>query len=301
MNGLRFALGVDLGGTTISAGLFDESGRIHGELVSIPTEAHGPAEKTICNLLHVIDKAASSARADDLQLEGVGVGSTGPLDPQSGQLLQAESLPNLLFFPLGETVAKRSGLPVSVTNDGNAFALAEARFGAGKGKSIVVGVTLGTGCGCGIIIEGKIVEGATANSGEIYRAPLAGGNFDEVLSGRGLEKIFHEKTGRHRPGSEISKLADDGDSDALETFRTFGRKVAAGLGTIAAVLDPSVVVLGGSVSSSFRHFSPALLEDLKRYVAPQVAAGITIVPTHLGAVAGALGGAALVFSGETIR
>ncbi|MBI4605904.1 MAG: ROK family protein [Planctomycetes bacterium] len=293
------AVGVDLGGTKIAAGLFDREGRALGGLSTVPTEAHGPPERTIENLLGAVGEAL--ARAEGRRVIGIGFGSTGPLDPTLGVLLEAESLPRLHGFPLKATVEARIGVRVSITNDGNAFALAEALHGAGRGRGIVVGVTLGTGCGCGVVIHGRILEGATANTGELYRAPVAGATFDEVLSGRGLARLYLQEAGREAPGADISRLADAGDPAALRAFGAFGRTVAQGLGIIASIVDPHVFVLGGSVAASFRHFEGSLQRDLPAYVAPQVAAKLEIVPSALGPGAGALGGAALVFSGETIR
>jgi glucokinase len=295
------AVGVDLGGTKIAAGLFDASGNLHGELFSRPTEADGPKERTIENLFQTVDEALKSAELSGGKPAGIGVGSTGPLDPVSGKLLEADNLPHLQHLNLREAIEARYGVAVQMTNDGNAFALAEAIHGAGKGCGIVVGVTLGTGCGCGIVIRGKILEGATANTGEVYRAPLRNFSFDEALSGRGLERIYSKRTGEARPGSEISRLADLGDTAAVEAFLDFGRLTGEGLGILAAVVDPHVIVLGGSVSRSFRHFSKTLREGLARHVAPQVSSGVQVVPAKLGALGGPLGAAALVFSGETIR
>ncbi len=294
------ALGVDLGGTKIAAGLFDDRGSRIGDLAIAPTEAHRPAGETVATLFRVIDQAAAHL-PNGRAISGIGIGSTGPLDPSTGTILEAETLPNLFHFPLTRTVAERFGLPVKITNDGNAFALAEALFGAARGHSIVVGVTLGTGCGCGIVIHGKILEGATANTGEVYRAPIAGRGFDEVLSGPGLETIYAELTTLKASGREISELARRGDAGATGAFSAFGRLLAEGLGTIAAVVDPSVIVLGGSVSASFELFAPSLREALPRYVAPQVARSLAILPATLGSSAGALGGAALFFSGDPIR
>ena len=295
------AVGVDLGGTKIASGLFDASGNLHGELSSIPTEASGPKEKTVQNIFKAIDQALRHSEGTRDGIAGIGVGSTGPLDPKSGKILEADNLPELHNFNLREALEARYGAPVLMTNDGNAFALAEALHGAGKGCGIVVGVTLGTGCGCGVILHGKILEGATANTGEVYRAPVREMSFDEALSGRGLERIYLKKTREPRSGKEISRLAGCGDIPAIESFLEFGQVVGEGLGILASVIDPHVMVLGGSVSQSFRFFSRTLRQGLARHVAPQVGSTLQVLPAKLGALAGALGAGALVFSGETLR
>ncbi|HVR73239.1 MAG TPA: ROK family protein [Planctomycetota bacterium] len=304
------AIGVDLGGTKIAAGAFDAvardggprpSGRLLGGLEEAPTEAAGPAEGTVKNLLGVIERALARAVSEGAEPAGIGVGSTGPLDPAAGKLLEADNLPRLTHFPLCAAIRERFGLPVVLTNDGNAFALAEAVFGSGEGRGIVVGVTLGTGCGCGIVVRGKILEGRTANAGEVYRVRVAGGSFDEVLSGRGLERTYRQVAGRDIPGAEVSRLADSGDPEALRAFELFGHDVGEGLGIMAAVLDPSIIVLGGSVAASFRHFERTLREALPHRVAPGTARGLEVEPSRLGKLAGALGAAALVSAPDTIR
>ena len=137
-----------------------------------------------------------------------------------------------------------------MTNDANAFALAEASFGAGLGAGIVLGVTLGTGCGCGIVVEGRLLEGATANAGELYRAPLLGANFDAMLSGRGLQRHYEQVTGGAVPGAEVTRRASTGEGAALRALAAFGADVGAGLGVLVATLDPDIVVLGGSVTEA---------------------------------------------------
>jgi len=296
----QVALGVDLGGTKIAAGLFNERGGLHGKICIEPTQADKPRERTIESLFRAVEGALRHVPRGK-SLLGIGIGSTGPLDPATCTILEAETLPRLFYYPIGKALEKRFGLPVRMTNDGNAFALAEARFGAARGHSIVVGITLGTGCGCGVVIEGRILEGATANTGEVYRAPVSGKCFDEVLSSRGLMACFAEATGRSAPGHEIYRLARKRDRSALRSYAEFGRRVAQGIGTIAAVLDPSVIVLGGSVAEGFEYFLPALRKDLPRYVAPQVVKHLRLRRSHLGSRAGALGGAALIYTSSTIR
>lgn len=293
----NLALGVDLGGTKIAAGVFDESGKLHGDLTVRPTRADGPADRTMASLEEAAGEALSSAGVAAPRLAGIGVGTTGPLDPRAGTLLEAEMLPRMYYYPLGPELEKRYGAEVTLTNDANCFALAEAHFGAGRGEDIVVGVTLGTGCGCGIVIGGRLLEGTTCNAGELYRNLVADRTFDEALSGPGLERLYREKTGRRRSGGEINALATEGDAVAAAVFHEFGWWVGRGLGVVGAVLDPGVVVLGGAVATSFRFFEEAMNGELEKHLAPSAAARMRVVPSTQGPQAGALGAAALVLSG----
>jgi len=294
------SVGVDLGGTKVAAALFTRAGELIGEIFQAPTLADQPREATLASIDRVIAAAMASNPSGGI-IAGIGVGSTGPLDPDSGTILEAETLPALFHFPLAKTLEDRFGAAVRITNDANAFTLAEATHGAGRGHSIVMGITLGTGCGCGVVLRGAILEGASANTGEVYRAPLDGRTFDEVLSGTGLELRYRQRAKTSASGAEIDRRAREGEAAAHAAFDDFGADVAAGLGILAAVVDPGVIVLGGSVSSSYPHFRAALERELPRHVAPGVARGLRVVPAHLGARAGVLGAAALVFAGESIR
>ena len=145
MGAKKLAVGVDLGGTKIAVGVFDSSGRLRGELVVRPSLAAGPAEGTSEALLGSIDQALAGASVRAEELEGIGVGAPGPLDPAAGNLLEVPTLPQLHYFPLRGTLLQRYEVRVEVNNDGNCFALGEGLLGAATGAGIVLGVTLGTG------------------------------------------------------------------------------------------------------------------------------------------------------------
>ena len=290
------AVGVDLGGTKIAAGVFEPDGRLLGALAVEPTLADGPAEGSREALLGVVDGALAAAGIDSAALEGIGVGSPGPLAARSGTLLEIPTLPGLHYFPLRGTLQQRYGTRVEISNDGNCFALGEALYGAARAESVVLGVTMGTGCGAGLVVDGRIHEGATFNAGEVYRAPCGERTFDEVLSGPGLEQLYFEQVGVKRAGAEISELARNGDPAAGEVFEAFGVAVARGLGILAAVLDPQVVVLGGGVAAAFDCFEGVLKREIVQYIAPGAAEQLRIVASEAGASPGAAGAAALVFS-----
>ncbi len=290
------AVGVDLGGTKIAAGVFEPDGKLLGGLAVEPTLADGPAEGSRQALLRAVDGALAGAGVDPGALAGIGVGSPGPLDAQSGTLLEIPTLPGLHYFPLRGTIAQHYGTQVEISNDGNCFALGEALYGAARAECVVLGVTIGTGCGAGLVVEGRIHEGATFNAGEVYRAPCGERTFDEALSGSGLQRLYLERVGHSRTGPEISDLARKGDPGAREVFEAFGVDVARGLGILAAVLDPQVIVLGGGVASAFDCFGEVVQREIGQYMAPTAAGQLRIVASEGGAAAGAAGAAALVFS-----
>ncbi|HLU49863.1 MAG TPA: ROK family protein [Planctomycetota bacterium] len=293
------AVGVDLGGTRTRAAIIDEIGTVRGRIIESPTYATGPREACFERIVETIESAVSESGVSRQQICGIGIGTTGPLDPARGLLLDTETLPALRNFALGRELGERFGLAIAMTNDANAFALGEALFGAARGERIVLGVTLGTGCGVGIVIEGRILDGATANAGEMYRAPLEDGTFDTVLSGVGIESLFAARTGERAQAFEIASRAERGDPIAREIFAVFGERLARGLGILAAVIDPAVIVLGGSVSRSAPYFLERARLALPEFIAPSAAERLRLEVSTLGDVAGVAGAAALLVARRT--
>lgn len=291
-----FVVGVDLGGTKIAAGLFDHQRRLLGEIAMFPTEADRPAEVALGNLKAAIEQAGRGA-GPDARPSAIGIGCTGPVEAMTGRVLEAPSLPNLQFFDLGAWVREQFGVPLFLENDANCFALAEALEGAGAGHRVVVAVTLGTGFGCGIVIDGVMYAGTTGNAGEVGFCPIAGDTFDNMLSGAGVGRWYERVRGRPSSLSarEIGDLAEGGDAEALQAWRDYGDAVGAGLGTIAAVLDPSICVIGGSVAARLPLFESPLRGRLRAILAPAAGRALEITPASLGPAAGVIGAAAYAF------
>jgi glucokinase len=278
----KLAIGIDLGGTKVAAGVYDETGARIGELEKLPAAADKPAEKTRDNLFEAVRRAMASADVAVKDLVGIGIGAPGPLDPREGIILHTPNLPHLRGYPLVDIVAKEFETIVVLSNDGNCFALAESTFGRGRGHSI---------------INGQILEGPRACAAEVFLAEVNGLSYDDVVSGTGLRRLWQEMVGGEIEGAEITRRADDGDQEALAVFDAFADVAALGLGNFAALLDPGVVVVGGSVASAWRHFGDRLGKGLRRYVASPACDEIMICATELGAGAGAAGAAALLFTG----
>ena len=138
-----YILGIDLGGTKIAAAAFDLAGKRLGKIARLPTMAAMQPAVTLMNLKRAAKQAAAEAGLDGPPA-AVGMGSTGPLDLRNQVLLDKDSLPRLVGFPIGKFVAEELGAPLYLENDAACFALGEARQGAGRGASVVVGITLGT-------------------------------------------------------------------------------------------------------------------------------------------------------------
>ena len=310
MSDTSYVLGIDLGGTKIAAAVFDRQHRRVSDVHSLPTMANQPAKLTLMNLKRVISQAARSAGVEGPPA-AVGMGSPGPFDSAEGRLA-ADTLPNLKGFPIGRFVAEELGAPLYLENDANCFALAEALVGEGKGYETVVGLTVGTGFGCGLVVDGRIHRGSSGNAGEVSDCRVAGGTFDDMISGGGVQRFYERVTGSAEDflsaldrgpairddtpsPKRIGELAEAGDPEAVETWELFGRAFGEALGTIVAIVDPSICVVGGSVARRFSLFQPALELTIQEFIASEAAATLAIKPSQLDNTAGVVGAAEHAF------
>lgn len=290
-----YIIGIDLGGTKIAAAAFDRDHQRLGNVQSIPTMARQPAALTLMNLKRVVGQARRAAELESAPL-AVGMGSPGPLDTTQGRLLQIDTLPNLSNFNMAGFVEAELGAPLFLENDANCFALGEALAGAGREHSTVVGLTLGTGFGCGIIVDGQIQTGARGNAGEVSHCRVAGGTFDEMLSGSGVQRFYQQITGKEPPvPKELGKMAEEGDTDAIATWEAYGAALGEGIGMICAVVDPSICVLGGSVARRFSLFQVSLERVMRPWLCSPSAEEIKVIPAQLDNTAGVTGAAEYAF------
>src|SRR5882762_5560776 len=178
----RVFIGVDIGGTKIAAGLVDSQGAILTQLRT-PMISTSDAASAVARVRSAIDAVFAEAERDSVDqrsVAGIGICSPGPLDPKTGIIINPPNLPCWRNFPLASEIAQHYGVPVVVDNDGNAAALAEARWGAGRGYRNIFYATIGTGIGTGIIFDGHIYHGRTGAAGEgghmsiDYRGPRCG-------------------------------------------------------------------------------------------------------------------------------
>ena len=266
---MSLAIGVDVGGTKIAAGVVDEKGAII-EMVKRPTPAANAS-----GTIEVISDAVREllGRHD---VEAVGIGAAGFIEQSRSTVAFA---PNLAWRnePVARQVEDRTGRPVVVENDANAAAWAETKLGAGRGQDHVIMITLGTGIGAGIVINGELYRGRWGMAGEPghYRVVPDGrlcgcgnrGCWEQYASGNALVAEAREFARRSPGGASrllqlsggspeaitgpvITTAAREGDAAALRCFDIIGGWLGAGLADLAAILDPGCFVLGGGVSDA---------------------------------------------------
>ena len=246
---MLYKIGIDLGGTKTEAILLDENLNVlERKRVSTPKNNYQEIINTILSLVSGISENNS-----DFSL---GICTPGTISKQTG-LIKNSNTQCLIGKPLKEDLENKLGKKISMENDANCFAMAEAKMGAACGFDVVFGVIMGTGVGGGIIINGKIHSGRTNIGGEwghhtIHRngnSCYCGktGCVETYISGPSLEKQWQELTGKSQNLPEILSNIDSeiGQKWKNEFLENFGY----GLANVIDILDPDVIVLGGGLSN----------------------------------------------------
>jgi len=266
---MPLAIGVDIGGTKVAAGVVNDSGEIL-ESTRRLTPGHDVAETE-----RVIADAVNELMSRH-EVSAVGVGAAGWIANDRATVLFS---PHLAWRnePLRDALAEAIGVPVIVENDANAAAWAEYRFGAAREARVAVMVTLGTGIGGGLVLSGVLYRGAFGvgcEYGHMSVVPdgrrCACGNrgcWEMYASGTALARDARElanvaPVSAHRlmqmangdpdqlTGPLVTRAAREGDQAAVEIYTAMGRWLGRGLANLAAVIDPNVFIIGGGVSEA---------------------------------------------------
>ena len=296
-------IGVDVGGTTVAAGLVTAGGQVL-EHVQAPTHARGPGS-ALETIVEVLDRLRDRARARGVAVSGVGVGIPGTVDAERGVVgVDVNYVPELAGAPLAERLGARVDAPVFVDNDVNALVLAEWTWGAGRGARSLVMLALGTGVGGGIVLDGRLQRGAAGSAGELGHVPIAFDGPPCVCGGRGCLKAFvsgtdiarraEERLGRPVGAAEVFRLAATGQAEAAAIVDEVCRALGAGLAVIVNGLNPERVLLAGSVAKSLRPLEARIRASLADYAFAAAIAATRLEILSLDKDATVRGGAALV-------
>jgi glucokinase len=314
-----YAVGVDVGGTKISAGVVDANGKI---LASFYTRAHAghPPPLVIDGIEEGFHDVLAQLALGRENVQGVGIGCAGHVNGAAGIVLTNSNLPDWENVPLRDIVTKRLGLPVTVDNDTKCAALGEYTFGAGRGSRYMCYVTFSTGYGMALIIDGKLYRGVIGTAGEIGHTVIVPngelctcgkrGCVMAYASGLALSRMACERVRAGEPtqlretcgdspeyvsGEAIGEAARCGDRVALELVQSAGRYFGMSLANIIEALNPEVIVIGGGLA----RIGPVLLDPcfqaMRENIHPVLIGVTRIVQAQLGDNAGLLGAAALVW------
>ena len=284
----KFTVGVDMGGTNLRVAGYS-AGWERMSSVLIPTRVSDGPPAVLGDMAGAICKVIDECggRAD---LEGIGVGSPGPIELPEGRLLQPPNLPGFHALELKTELEARLDLPVIIESDANAAALAEAHAGAGERHQVdsLCMLTLGTGVGNGLIFGGKIWHGFRGMAGEAGHVSVWPDGIGCPCGNRGCLELFASATGITRMAREtayegrsprirelidrgepvtaraVAQFAEEGDEGALIVYDTVGRALGLSLAGLVNILNVSLYVVGGGASAAWPLFAPALFRELER-------------------------------------
>jgi glucokinase len=299
---VRLALGLDVGGTKMAAGLVRRDGEVVG-YVRADTPQTDDAEQVWQTVCDVLDRVIAE---EGDGYDAVGIGCGGPMQWPSG-IVSPGNMPAWRGFPLLERIRERYAgeRRTAIHNDAVALAVAEHRWGAGRGHDHVLGLVVSTGVGAGLVLGGRRIDGKTGNAGHIGHTVVvpdgdlcrcgARGCLEPIARGPAIAAyaVSHGWAGE-QSGVAVAKGARDGDPACVAAFERAGRAVGQAVASAAALLDLDVAVVGGGISQAGHVFWDPLRASFHEHAGYDFVERCRITLPMLGATAGVAGAAALV-------
>ena len=315
----KYRIGVDIGGTNVKIALVDFDGKIIYSN-TVPTRAEMGYEAGVNNIKQAIKELMQETGESAKTIEAIGFGLPGQIDYKEGIVKNLPNIPGWVNIPLAKIIEDEFSIPTRLDNDVRCAALGELNFGAGKGCENLICITVGTGIGSGIVLNGKLVRGASNAAGEIGHikmdmtgGPLCGcgdyGCFEAYASGPAIvtmakEYISGGKSAKYKEMATdgiitpyiVAQAALQGDAVSIQIFKQMGKIIGTGLSSVVNLLNPEKIIIGGGVADA----GSILLDPIKATIAdramPIQANAVQVVPAQLANTAGVIGASLLINS-----
>jgi len=289
---------VDIGGTKIAVGAIDGAGQLLAR-DETPTAAARGFEDAMERVTAMLERIR---REINVPMRGVGIGCTGPVDPERGTIGEVDFLPGWKGANPVTALKTRLKLDVAMENDADAAVLAEAEWGAGRGRRNLISVTVGTGIGAGLFLNGELYRGVDGAHPEIGHHVIddsgpacycgARGCWESLVSGPAIAAHYAAATsanaaqvGTARPDSpdtqRICELAGAGDAVARQEIARAARYLGIGIANLITLFVPEVIVLSGSVMNSAELFLPDIRAVIRRQCTQVPAERVALMPSLL--------------------
>lgn len=310
-------VGLDVGGTTMKAGVVDDRGKALTS-VNLPTEAYRGQEFGLERMVEAIRQAIAAANLDISDIAAAGVATPGTMDIPAGLMLDPPNLKPWRNVPVRDYIQQTLQLPTAFQNDANAAALGEYWSGAGRDAHSLVLFTLGTGIGGGIIIGDLIVQGEHSHGGELGHTRIdmssprqcgcgRWGCLEAYASATSVVKRAVEALAQPEARSSLHQAAQreggltaraifdaaaEGDALAGTIVEQTAFYLAVGAMNVMHTIDPDMVVFGGGMIAAGDGFLESIRKHVRELAFPVPAARTQIVYAELGSDAGFIGAAA---------
>jgi glucokinase len=265
---------VDIGGTKIAVGIVDDEGHVR-ERLETPTSAEQGYARALERTADLLCQVSQRSR---LEITGIGIGSTGPVDPFTGIIGDVNFLPGWKGSNIVQDLSQLFRVKVAMENDADAAALGEAGWGAGKNRTRLIYVTVGTGIGGGIILDGKLYRGVDHAHPELGHhvidasGPLCQCGFHGCWESLAAGPAMVEWVKAEAPpgyahlenlsAQKICELSQAGDVLAKRAVEREAYCLGLGLANLVVLFAPDVIVLGGSVMKS----APLFLDGIQKVI-----------------------------------
>jgi glucokinase len=293
------AIGVDLGGTKILAGVVTRSGEV------VRRHERATPQDSQESVVRELEAAVAELLTDEVGAIAFGVPS--PIDQRRGIVVECVNLP-LTDFPLRDHMADRFELPVGLDNDANAAAIGEWRAGVGRGVDDLVMLTLGTGVGGGVISGGKPYRGANGVGVELGHVvivhdgrPCQGacrgrGHLEAYITGLAASAAAQKEFGPAADAHRMIRLANEGDETARGILAEIGGYLGSGMGSFTNIFAPELIVIGGGFGvAGWEYLIPSAEEVMRREALRPMRDVVRVARAELGTAAGLIGAAFVAF------
>jgi glucokinase len=299
-------ISVDIGGTQIRAAVYPHDDIKPITVRRVPTaSAEGAVLERMIGLIESVIQGNA--------VDAISIAIAGPLDPNTGYIINAPNIPGWTDFPLGKNLTDHFHVPVFIGNDANLAALGEWKYGAGQGYHDVLYLTISTGIGGGVISNDQLLVGTRGMAGELGHVmvlpdgPVCScgvrGHLEAVASGTAIARFTSEEIAKGRASSlatnakisarDVADAANQGDALALEAFHRAGRYLGQSLADFLHIFNPSIVIFGGGVSQSGPLLFDTVKESMQNFVMDKAYLDVKIATAQLGDDAGLIGALAL--------
>ncbi|MFE4953534.1 ROK family protein [Streptomyces sp. NPDC056653] len=298
-------IGVDFGHTHLRVAVGNLAHQVLAE-ESEPLDVDASSAQGFGRAEQLVNRLIETTGISPGKVIGVGLGVPGPIDVESGTLGSTSILPGWTGINPSEELAARLGVPVYVDNDANLGALGEMVWGSGRGVKDLAYIKVASGVGAGLVIDGHIYRGPGGTAGEIGHITLdeSGpvcrcgnrGCLETFTAARYVLPLLRSSHGPDLTMERVVQLAREGDPGCRRVIGDVGRHIGSGVANLCNLLNPSRVVLGGSLAEAGELVLAPIRDSVSRYAIPSAGRQLSVLPGALGARAEVLGALALVLS-----
>ena len=288
---MNYYLGIDIGGTNLRAAILDNEYNLIDKF-KIDNIVEKGAKYNVDNLIKIIREKWST-----YNIQAIGVACPGPLDIRNGVIINPPNLKGWEGFEIKRYFEERFKLPTTVNNDANVAGYCEAKIGAAKNAESVYYITLSTGVGGGFVYKNEIINGFNNIAGEVCNmiinedeyshAGLNAGGLEGQCSGVSISRIASKKLGHELTAKDVFDRAKDGEVNCREVLNEWSVNLSKAIANIITIVDPEVVVLGGSVILNNSNYLEKLINEVKLRVFNNI--NVNIKLAKIGDDAGLLG------------